>query len=127
MFRKLLSIFSIALAAALFMVTVPARALDQSVTRLYGDGAPPVLTACGTTPAIVGTDMSGKITMGTGSPTGCVMTFARAWQVAPACVVVWAGTPLAAQNYTVTTTAITLVQTGTSSNIVFYNCSGTPN
>lgn len=127
MAKKYLALFGLLLGLALCMLSVPAHALDVTATRLNGDGAAPALTTCGTSPAIVGHDMAGKVTMGTGSPTGCIITFNRVWLVAPACVVIWAGTPLAAQNYTVTTTAITLVQTGTSSNIVFYHCIGTPN
>jgi hypothetical protein len=85
---------------------------------------PPVLTSCGTTPAIVGSDFAGLVTMGTGTPTGCVITFATAYTAVPLCVVTWQGTPLVAQNWTTTATAITLVQTATSSNKVNYICVG---
>jgi hypothetical protein len=125
--KKILSgIFAVALALA--SIASPALAASVSIDgKLIAAGAPPVLTSCGTSPAIVGSDLGGKVTMGTGSPTGCVITFAQTHGVAPNCLVVWAGTPLAAQNYTVTTTAITLVQTGTSSNIVFYFCTDVAN
>lgn len=85
-------------------------------------GTAPALTSCGTTPAIAGTDTSGTVTMGTGTPTGCVITFATAYTGAPHCVVSWEATPLASQSYAVTTTAITLTQTATSSNKVDYWC-----
>jgi hypothetical protein len=39
-----------------------------------GSTTAPALTSCGTSPAIVGTDMAGTVTMGT-TPTGCVITF----------------------------------------------------
>lgn len=125
--KKILSgLFAAALALA--SVATPALALNLSIDgKLIAAGSPPVLTACGTTPAVVGSDFAGKVTMGTGSPTGCVITFAQTHAVAPNCLVVWAGTPLAAQNYTVSATAITLVQTGTSSNIVFYICTDVVN
>lgn len=87
-------------------------------------GVAPALGTCGTTPTISGTDLGGLVTMGTGSPTGCVITFANAWISTPYCTVTWQATPLASQSYTVTTTAITLVQTGTSSNKVNYHCDG---
>lgn len=86
------------------------------------EGTAPALTSCGSSPAIAGTDTAGTVTMGTGTPTGCVITFATAYSAAPHCVVTWQATPLATQSYTVSTTAITLTQTATSSNLVNYNC-----
>jgi hypothetical protein len=86
--------------------------------------APPSLSGCGTgSPAIVGDDKAGQVTMGT-TATGCVITFATPWNTAPFCVVQWQGTPLTAQNYTVSATAITTVQTSTSGNILNYHCLG---
>lgn len=85
--------------------------------------AAPVLSSCGTNPTIAGTDAAGTVTMGTGSPTGCVITFVTAYKTAPNCVVTWQATPLAAQSYALATTTITLTQTGTSSNVVNYACS----
>lgn len=84
----------------------------------------PLLTSCGTTPAITGNDVAGTITMGTGAPTGCIATFAGSYAAAPICTVTWRATPLASQSYTVSTTALTLTQTGTSSNKVDYICHG---
>jgi len=101
--------------------------VDFSFKHLHfpvGTSPPPVLTACGTAPVVVGTDMAGTVTMGTGTPTGCVITFANPYPTVPSCLVVWQGTPLAAQNWTTTVTAITLVQTATSSNKVNYFCPG---
>lgn len=85
-------------------------------------GSSPVLTSCGSSPSIVGTDQSGVITMGSGAPTGCVVTFATSYNATPICNVTWQATPLANQSYTVSNTAITLTQTGTSGNKVVYNC-----
>ena len=82
----------------------------------------PTLTSCGTSPSITGTDGEGTVTMGTGSPTGCVITFVKAFATAPNCSVTWEATPLASQSYAVSTTAITLTQTGTSSNVASYVC-----
>jgi hypothetical protein len=93
---------------------------------LFGPGTlrpAPVLTSCGTAPAIAGTDFAGTVTMGTGSPTGCVITFGTAYGTAPTCVVNWVATPLASQSWTTSTTALTLTQTGTSSNKASYICS----
>lgn len=94
---------------------------------LYGPGTlrpSPVLTSCGTAPALAGTDAVGTVTMGTGSPTGCVITFGTAYLTAPTCVVNWVATPLASQSWTTSTTALTLTQTGTSSNKASYFCMG---
>lgn len=84
----------------------------------------PALTSCGTSPAIVGTDIAGEVTMGTGAPTGCVITFNAAYTGAPFCTVTWQGTPLATQTYAISTTAITTTQTATSSNKLDYHCIG---
>ena len=53
--------------------------------------------------------------MGTGTPTGCVITFNVAYTSTPYCTVTWQATPLASQSYAVANTAITLTQTATSS------------
>lgn len=88
-----------------------------------GQTTAPPLTSCGTSPSDTGsTDTAGTVTMGTGTPTGCVITFSTAYVAAPHCTVTWRGTPLAAQSYAVSTTAITLAQTATSSNLVDYLC-----
>lgn len=85
----------------------------------------PALTSCGTSPAITGNDVHGTVTMGTGSPTGCTITFDKAYAAAPACTVTWRATPLASQSYIVSPTAITTTQTATSSNLIDYVCWGT--
>ncbi len=90
-----------------------------------GSTTAPALTSCGGgSPAIVGTDLAGTVTMGT-SATGCVITFNSAKSAAPHCVVTWIATPLASQSYATSTTAITLTQTSTSGNVAKYICIGT--
>lgn len=116
MLKKLLS------GAAALLVSASLAWAVLSTDRIVPQGTAPALTTCGTAPAIKGTDIAGTVTMGTGSPTGCVITFNVAYPFAPHCVVTWAATPLASQSYTISTTAITLVQTGTSSNLVNYAC-----
>lgn len=90
--------------------------------HVIANGAAPALTSCGTTPAISGSDVAGLVTMGTVTPTGCVITFNTPYVSAPYCTVTWQATPLASQSYTVTNAAITLVQTATSSNKINYQC-----
>lgn len=86
-------------------------------------GSTPTLTSCGTGPAISGTDIAGVVTMGTGAPTGCTITFATAYAATPYCTVTWQ-TNIASMQYTLSASAITLVQTGTSSNKINYMCRG---
>ncbi len=97
-------------------------ALETFTGHIAVSATPPVLTSCGTSPTVVGDDKAGTVTMGTSTPTGCVITFAAAYTSAPICVVTWRATPLASQSYAVSTTAITLTQTATSSNKIDYIC-----
>lgn len=89
--------------------------------HLRNIGSAPTLSSCGTSPSISGTDIAGTVTMGTASPTGCTITFATTYGSAPDCIVAWQAN-LASMQYTISATAITLVQTGTSSNKVNYDC-----
>lgn len=114
------------LACALALVLSASAALAYTVTAdriATGGTTAPALTSCGTTPAIVGTDMAGTVTMGT-TATGCVITFNVPYATAPVCVVTWIATPLASQSYTTSTTAITLTQTSASNNVAKYICFG---
>jgi hypothetical protein len=86
-----------------------------------GSTTAPALSSCGSSPSISGTDVAGQITMGSGSPTSCTMTFNVAYSNAPYCTVTWQHN-LASMIYATATNALTLVQTGTSNNIVDYFC-----
>lgn len=90
--------------------------------HVASSGSAPTISSCGTgSPAIVGDDKDGTVTMGT-SATGCTITFAAAYTGTPNCTVSWQATPLASQSYTITNTAITTVQTSTSGNKLNYHC-----
>lgn len=95
----------------------------NSPAHLNTGATPPVLTSCGTTPSITGSDTAGIVTMGT-TATGCVITFATAYTGTPYCVVSWIATPLASQSYVTSNVAITLTQTSTSNNKIQYVCIG---
>jgi hypothetical protein len=95
--------------------------LNTFTGHIAGSASPPVLTSCGGSPTIVGDDKDGTVTMGT-TATGCIITFATAYTGVPNCVVTWQATPLASQSYTISNTAITTVQTSTSSNKLNYHC-----
>jgi hypothetical protein len=94
--------------------------IDSAGHVLYG-GTVPTLSSCGTSPSISGNDVEGTVTLGTGLPTGCTITFATAYSAAPRCNVTWRSN-LALMQYTTSTTALTLTQTGTSSDVVDYFC-----
>ena len=80
----------------------------------------PALTACGTSPAISGTDRGGIVTEGT-SATGCTLTFHTPATVAPGCTVSsQAGLVF---SYTTSATALTITNVGAlSSTKVSYTC-----
>lgn len=115
-------VFSTSLASS---GTVTERMRISNTGHTIFNGTAPALTSCGTTPAITGNDVHGTVTMGTAAPTGCVITFNLAYATAPTCVVTWRATPLASQSYAISTSAITLTQTATSSNVVDFHCFGT--
>lgn len=93
-------------------------------TNVAGVSSSPALTSCGTSPTISGSDSKGTVTMGTGTPAGCVITFAATYTTVPDCTVTWQ-TNIASMQYVVSATAITLTQTATSSNKVNYQCQKT--
>jgi hypothetical protein len=114
----------IAVALALVAVLVPALIFAQVTslpTLMYGkyvgNGPAPVLSSCGTAPAVAGTDSAGTITIGTGTPSACTVTFSAAWPNAPACVAnnqtTIAKNPITAVS---TTTAVVLTLTAASVN-----------
>lgn len=95
--------------------------------KVQAQGAPPTIGAgstCGTAPALAlgSTDWLGEITNGTGSPTSCVLTFASPFNVAPFCKVIPKSAVLAALSWVATATTLTITQTGTSSNVLTYEC-----
>jgi hypothetical protein len=103
--------------------------LNQLRAWLFGGSSAqsvvPVLSSCGTSPSIAtgSTGFAGRVTTGTGTPTGCVITFATAYTSTPACAVVSQTAPATTTPaYTVSTTAITIVQAAGDSRIYNYVC-----
>jgi hypothetical protein len=84
---------------------------------------PAVAGSCGTSPTIVGTDVAGKVTTGTGSPTSCTLTFATAWTNAPACMVTNETSANLARAVSTTTTVI-LSGTLVAGDVLAYICFG---
>ena len=89
-------------------------------------GADPVVSACGTTPAIVGSNSAGKVTIGTGATTSCTVTFANSGYTtnAPACTVT-GDTPAELYAATTTTTVLTITSSlDMASDVISYQCTG---
>ncbi|MBI3678476.1 MAG: hypothetical protein HY243_17855 [Proteobacteria bacterium] len=84
-------------------------------------GTAATVSSCGTSPSISGTDLAGEVTVGTGTPTSCTISFTSTKTNAPYCVVSDQST-LASFTYTISTTAITITQTANSSNKIDYVC-----
>ena len=101
---------------------------DAAGTATYGSHigvlqtTAPVVSACGTSPSLSSTasDTHGTVTEGTTS-TGCVVTFNKSYATAPDCVVT-SPTGSALTSYSVTTTALTLVNASASGNKYTYMC-----
>jgi hypothetical protein len=68
-----------ALPLVALALLAPGSARAQSATATVG--GPPALSGCGTSPSVSGSSNAiyGTVTEGTGSPTGCTLT----WQTAP--------------------------------------------
>lgn len=110
-------LFSAGLAAAAFNLGFDGKFMPQ------GSGTAPALTSCGTSPAISGTDTAGTVTLGTGTPTGCVITFNVAYVGVPYCVVTSQTAPATTTPaYSVLAASITIVQAANSSNKYDYFC-----
>jgi hypothetical protein len=96
-------------------------------------GADPTLSACGTSPTIIGNDTAGTVTMGTGGPSSCTVTFASAYATnAPACIVnlVGSGSLVETQVTAISTSAFTFGDPAAGANFssvkFSYICIGTP-
>lgn len=92
--------------------------------RMPANGSAPVVSACGTSPAIDATanDGHGTVTFGAGATT-CTVTFATAYTTFAHCHVTFQSS-LAAEAYSYTKTAITITATALSGN-ADYSCDGT--
>ena len=86
----------------------------------------PILTSCGTSPTILGTDTAGTIVVGTGSPaTGCIVTFTQAYLLKPYCVAVSQNPATSPAAYSTATTSITFTTpTALNGATLNYWCSG---
>jgi len=101
--------------------------IDRFGHERGGNTAPPALTACGTSPTISGDDRAGEVTLGSGNPTTCIITFANQYggpagaAAPPYCTVTWQSN-LPVMQYTVNYLAIGVTQTAASGNKLNYRC-----
>jgi hypothetical protein len=109
-----------------FMVSLAAPANPTFVGNVSANGsAIPVLTSCGTGPAIVAgsTDFAGNYTTGSAATT-CTITFATAFGVAPTCLITnGTGAATLIPTYSTSATAIT-VSVDIASTAYQYLCVG---
>lgn len=103
---------------ALFYADVQAR-------HLLGYGTSPTVGgSCGTSPSIAGKDSFAKVTVGTGSPTSCTITFGTAYATAPVCVAN-AATTTAPLNISTLTTSVTISAAAlTAGEVLHVMCGG---
>lgn len=95
--------------------------------RFVAAGPAPTLATCGTSSTVSGNDTAGKITIGTGTPSACTITFSRAFAVAPSCYAVDETT--AAKNAvtaasTTTAVVLTFAAATVNSDVIAYICIG---
>lgn len=84
----------------------------------------PTVSSCGTNPSVSGTDVSGKITIGGGIITSCLLTFGKSWTNAPACTIL-SDTAITAPTGTTTKTIFTMGAGATfAGDVIMYNCFG---
>lgn len=124
----------IALVVVAAVLAMPMLAAAQAtgvvsdvVGRHVGHGSAPALSSCGTAPTIVGNDSAGKVTIGTGTPSACTLTFTKAWPTGASCRAN-DDTTIAKNPTTVVTTTttavITLTAASVNGDVISYQCTG---
>lgn len=100
----------------------------KSTTALQSSGSAPTASSCGTSPVVASgsNNNSGKITMGTGTPSGCTVTFASAYPTNSFCTVSLASAYTGTHYISANTASAFTVTLGTATNSVAfnYNCIG---
>lgn len=84
----------------------------------------PVVTTCGTAPAITGNDAAFKLTVGTSASNACTVTFGTAYATAPICVVQNATTGAGANVYAVAAGTIIWSSALADSTVLYVHCIG---
>lgn len=93
-------------------------------THVINGGTAPAVSSCGTSPSITGGDTAGKVTIGTGTPSSCTVTFDTAYSNAPSCTIS-GDDNTNAYGATTTTTALTITSNSEmSGDVIMYQCIG---
>lgn len=88
-------------------------------------GTAPAVSSCGTgSPSVAGTDVAGRITIGTGTPSSCTLTFANAYATAPSCTVGDETTSLLLKGIASTTTLVITAVAFGNGDTISYICLG---
>ena len=103
----------------------PSATLDVK-GHVANSGLTATVGSCGTAPANAGNDTRGRVTIGTGSPTACTISFNTSYATPPHCVITaYGGDPGAIRWWVVTTTTSIVLNfsaTPTSLQQFEYNC-----
>ncbi len=92
--------------------------------HLNSKGTPPVVSTCGSSPSIVGSDTAFTLTVG-GVTASCTVTFNVPFNSAPTCIVTERSmSVINALSYSVTNAAVVISQTGLSSAVLDVICMG---
>lgn len=96
----------------------------ENNSHVISSGTIPVLSSCGSSPSILGSDAAFEVTVGA-TTSGCTITFGSAYAVAPACVVTDQTTSVVnALGYTISATAISLSKTSMGGDKIDVICVG---
>lgn len=94
--------------------------------HLVSSGTAPSMGTCGSSPAVIGTDLTGHINVGSGVVTSCTLNFANTFiNNAPDCIASTNSTAAFADVTTVSTTSVTFGLSATlGSGVIWYHCFG---
>jgi hypothetical protein len=114
--------------APYFVIAASDNSTEYSVNsvghHIYG-GTLPTISACGTGTTNKGNDNRGRVIVGTGTVTSCVLTFANAWDKAPVCSVTKETGALVTMAANSTKTAVTFKSSASLAGDTFnYACDG---
>lgn len=88
--------------------------------HLNATGTLPVVSSCGTSPAITGSDVGGTVTVGSVSATSCTVTFQIPYEATPSCLISSESSLTTAPSYTISTTALVVSDVGSLVGVKFH-------
>jgi hypothetical protein len=101
------------------------RGTIQLNGHIVSQGTAPSVSACGTgSPSVAGNDIAGRITVGGGAVTSCLLTFNEIWGTAPVCFLDDQSAALAMAGVATTSTLTVTAGSSFGSGILGYHCIG---